>query len=115
METCTKCGAPYTLSDWREGNIKEIMKDKKFCFNCGFWTEKIQEADDVTFVIDGTRYHCGGTCDPKVEKRYKGHGGAKHKIKKFDSDKVYLTDNLWCQGNVPELFKKDIPDNAEFK
>jgi len=111
---CTKCGEEYNLDEWENGNIKSIMEAEGVCFHCAFWIEKIRLHDNRTFIINGTRYHCAGTCDPKVTGVYKGHGGRKFKIKKNDSDEIYETDNLWCQGDVPEHFKEEIPNNAEF-
>lgn len=116
MIQCKKCGNEEKgPEEWREGNIRSIMEELEVCFNCAFWIEKIRLHDDQTFIIKGERYHCAG---PSVKGEngliWRGHGGSKFQIKKFGSDRIYKTDNLWFQGIIPDIFKDEIPDNAEF-
>lgn len=114
MITCSHCGqearGPET---WMDCRVKEIMIEKSCCFNCGFWFEKIEIHDDKTFIIDGTRWHDGGGI--YKGKGFMGMGGREFFIKKKDGKLAY-TNNLWCQGNVPEHFKKykELKNNATF-
>ena len=33
---------------------------------------------------------------------------------RFKDGRVLTTNNLWCGGKVPDEFRKDFPDTAEF-
>ena len=115
---CKYCGAPET-DHWNEGDIKNIMTEEELCFNCAFWEiharylEKNPD-DKTVFIIDHCRYHDGGTVDKSKVGGFLGHGGRNFKIKRYDSEEIYTTNNLWCQGDVPEFFWDRLPNNAEF-
>jgi hypothetical protein len=97
---------------------KEIEKSKftnailcsNECHNDHFWIEKIKLHDDRTVVVDHTRWHFQPD-DPSAY--FKGMGEREFNIEFFDGRKV-KTKNLWCQGDVPEKFWKQIPNNANF-
>ena len=117
---CKECGNEERgPTSWREGNIRSIMERDGVCFNCGLWIEKIELHDKHTYVINGTRWHDGGTLSTEERQAFgaspgMGCGGRKQIIQLLDSDKVITTNNLWCQGDVPDHFKERIPDNAKF-
>ena len=98
------------------GPIRTIMERDKVCFNCAFWIEKIELHDDSTFVIHGTRYHDGGAVDKKTTRGFLGQGGRDVKIQRLDTDEIIETNNLWCQGDIPEHFRTrpELMDNAKF-
>jgi len=102
-----------STEDMHPGNLSDIMNDKKCCFNCAFWIEKIQLFDEHTYIVDGTRYHGSGELSGVT--RFAGHGGRKFYIKMKDGSFRY-TNNLWRQGDVPEEWRKypELQDNATF-
>lgn len=70
-----------------------------------FWTDIVKEKEDHV-VIDGLCYY--------ISPYDEGFGGYQHKIRKFGSDEIIVTKNLWYNGKVPEKFRSYLPDNAEF-
>lgn len=35
--TCTMCGKQDNLENWEASRIREIMQEKRLCFNCALW------------------------------------------------------------------------------
>jgi hypothetical protein len=106
-------------NDYNEGNIRSIMETSGVCYSCAFWMEKLSLHDDRTFIIAGTRWHDGGLLDKsKIPNGFApvGCGGRVQYIETFDG-RTIRTNNLWCQGDVPEHFKTEgsvLKDNAVF-
>jgi hypothetical protein len=74
-----------------------------------FWWEKIQIKNDPrTARINGTHYLIG-----REEDKFKGFGGQTFYIQFFDG-RLVKTTNLWCQGEIPEVMRMVLPDNARF-
>jgi|AntAceMinimDraft_4_1070372.scaffolds.fasta_scaffold22341_6 hypothetical protein len=80
------------------------------CHKDHFWLEKIELHDELTVVVDHTRYHIA---EDSPGAYFKGHGGREFNIEFFDGRKI-KSRNLWCQGDVPEKYWKQIPNNAKF-
>lgn len=116
---CSFCeGKKENPNNFREGLIKNIMIEENCCFSCAFWKSKIKQwKDDKNWVvIDGTSYHIQssvpeGTFNKNMN--FLGHGGSKFFIKRNDNTVIY-SNNVWCQGDIPEHFKNLIPNNAVF-
>jgi hypothetical protein len=86
------------------------MVVNKLCFTCNFWNEKLQIAGEPHVArIDGKHYVVG----PVSDSQWKGSGGHKFTIK-FHDGRVVITTNLWSQGEIPEIFKERLKDNAVF-
>jgi hypothetical protein len=66
----------------------------------------------MTFVINGNRYQV--LPDAQGMLGFKGFGGRAFRIKRWSDGTIIETRNLWHQGTVPEYFKDQIPNNAEF-
>lgn len=47
-------------------------------------------------------------------KYYRGCGGQRFKIKFIETGEIVETNDLRCNGEVPEEFRDQLPDNAEF-
>ena len=108
MYRCIKCGAHVDASCYI---CSEEMTRRCLCFSCNFWTGHIQrdhnEYKDIFVIANGEHYtivKSSNTC-------FKGFGGAKFTIR-FHDGRVVKTDNLWCQGDIPERFRDELPDNA---
>lgn len=103
---CKVCGQRAPGRDTRFGS-----DDLPVCSKCAFWLDLIRRKGDHTAVIDGTHYSVFPAADPK--KGLLGFGGRKFTVK-FKDGRTVVTNNMWHQGEVPALFRKHLPDNAEF-
>ena len=80
------------------------------CFHIDFWKNAL---DDDAIIIDGHCYHIEKEpADLLNYEGFLGFGGQEFKIRKFDSDDIIITHNLWHQGEIPLEFNKQ--DNAQF-
>lgn len=120
---CKKCGKPFHLNDSEKGtDITNIMVENTYCFECSFWKQKkdvyldkgksiiIKEGDKLCHYVDG------GSVEPEtIPKGWNtlGHGGRQFHIDKFDDDIIISTNNLWCQGYIPEIWKTEFKENAQ--
>lgn len=108
MHTCKLCGklehAGY-IKDTKERLIANAV-----CFDCDFWDSKLKLLNDPKVVrIKGFHYSIG----PATGCSMLGFGGRLFRIKFFDG-RIVETNNLWCQGEIPERFREALPDNARF-
>lgn len=107
--TCTRCGKEYTNHYSME--VGTIMQEKNVCFECAFWIwqHDLDKAGNREFaIIDGAHYVlCPSTTG------IKGNCGRKYTIR-FKDGRTVECDNLWHQGIIPERFREQMPDNAEF-
>ena len=110
---CSYCGTPIEEKDWhKDCTVPKIMKDKGFCYICAFWQEKIDLADENTLVVDGVRFQCS-LVDRSVVKGFLGCGGVDMYFQMLDNpNDVRHYNNCWCQGDIPEIWKDKIPNNA---
>lgn len=107
-EPCKKCGKIF---DACYHNFGLEMIERGLCFTCLFWEKRkeIKDRHDVA-RINGTHYQIARD-DPNAY--FKGFGGREFKIL-FNDGRRVITHNLWCQGNIPERFRDELPDNAVF-
>lgn len=88
---------------------------KNYCFSCNFWTDWMEDKKENIIRIDGNQYVIGK--EPSENFRHKellGFGGREFKIKKFDSDEIITTHNLWYSGEIPQHFRERMPNNADW-
>lgn len=103
----TKIPEPY----WNECTICELLidytDDEDLCFTCNHWMRVIKDMEKRTnlYIINETLYSIA-----KVQ----GHGGRVFRVRKFGSDEIIETRNLWNGGKIPEHFQEDLCNNAEF-
>lgn len=79
------------------------------CFTKKFWNDIEKEKEEHIFI--------NGICYAIVDEPILGllgYGGRKFKIRMFEDGRVVETNNLWCQGDVPEEYRPRLPDTAEF-
>ena len=109
---CRICGNTDSLERWVECDERRVMKKDGVCFQCAFWLNKIEIADENTVIVNGVRYTIG---KENVKSPFKGFGGVDFNIEFFDGRKV-TSHNLWCQGDIPERFRTypELQDNAIF-
>ena len=103
---CEICGKNFEKELWG-GEFSRCCSEH--CFTIKFW-DGICEEKEEHVVINGV---CYAIADEPVN-GFLGYGGRKFKIKMFDTGEVIETNNLWCQGDVPEEYKYRLPNTAEF-
>lgn len=101
---CLICNSPF-CTHFTEP-IKSEMIERNLCFSCNFWTDIIA-IKDTRIIMNGVVYVKG-----KEDTVFKGFGGRTWKIQMNDGT-IIETNNLWCNGDVPERFKEQLPDNAK--
>lgn len=119
---CVKCGlAEYSI------RYSQPMRDNLImigmCFSCHFWYEMMHTFEDGyspdgkrQVIVEGQHY-AYDTAEPIKDKSiygFLGHGGAEFRIKFDDRDWIEITNDLWCQGTIPEIWLPDFPNNAIF-
>jgi hypothetical protein len=105
-ETCEFCGNEFTRICEPESYVKNT------CFTCSFWLRKINlSAEDEArrVIVDGQHYRIGSVHSGP----FRGFGGRKYMIL-FNDNRVVETSCLWHQGQIPEMFREWLPDNAIF-
>ncbi len=106
---CSKCGGLVRLA-FRN---RAILEEHKMCFDCNCFREvcNIAKVDKNRMIIDGASWHVRPDAPGEY---FQGMGGAEFRIKRFDSEEIITTRNLWHQGDIPEIWKEEIKNNAEF-
>lgn len=107
---CKKCGS-IIKTNWLDPYPK-LLTESKLCFSCYHWyviTLKLKDKRQV--IIDGTGYYIS---PDNNESMFQGYGGREFKIKRFDSDEIITTHNLWCQGDISKFWLDELKNNAEF-
>lgn len=111
---CKICGSLEGPSNYRP-EVESRLIYSGTCFSCYFWNEQYEldsnkRGPHKFAVIDGTHY---SILPDDPDGYFKGHGGKKFKIRFFDGTEV-ITHNLWCQGDIPPIWKDKFPNNATF-
>lgn len=108
---CKGCADP----SYMEPTGSRIVRER-ICFGCDFWLEMIRkdatEYKDRAVRVDGKHYVMGEKRGRDGE-RWAGFGGAVWNIEFFDGRKERCN-NLWSQGDIPERWREQLPDNARF-
>lgn len=107
---CKICGKEDHLR-WINPTRDKLIKFKR-CFDCNYWLEKIEDKSPNKLVIDGCVYYIGDK-NNSCPAQFRGHNGKKFVIKKFDGDVIETVD-LWFCSKIPERFRSELQDNAEF-
>jgi len=124
---CKVCGDKFNADHLVQG---ERLRTVGICHTCDFWIEKWQMRDDENVArINGQHYMFGNHMQDYVvdpadtletivanwkapKKQGLGMGGDKIIIK-FNDGRIVITNDLWHQGTIPELFSNALPNNAE--
>lgn len=105
-EPCRECGNIYSVNYIPE--VRQKLLEQKVCHSCNHYLELVDDPRGIR--INGTHYMDGGRKPPH---QFLGYGGREFAIIMKDGTRI-STNNLWCQGNIPEHIKDRLPDNAEF-
>lgn len=110
QHTCKCCGEKYEADEYNpKSHIVKLMKKKGLCFQCAFWTQHIENPLPNREIINGVHY----VFKPYQSSRsvFQGSGGHVFYIMHPDNS-VLMSNNVWCQGDVPKRFRKQLPDTA---
>lgn len=115
MEKCKICGDIVNYDNFVD-DVAKVMKENCLCFSCQLWKEradKLQNEDKYLHpIIDGTYYTVGD--EDSKETYFRGFSGARFQIEFNDGHKLIST-NLWCGGDIPEVWKDKLSNNARFE
>lgn len=90
------------------------------CYTEMYWLEKVEWSLDCrtseqepVFRSKGLHYVIGAE---DAEMTFRGYAGQRHFIYYMSgpfAGQLFTTTNLWCQGDVPNEYRNDLPDNAK--
>lgn len=104
---CDVCKRRFKVRKYRNMDICSSE-----CFTAEFWLDKLRKGDNFATVrINGNQYYIG----PEDDKGgFRGFAGRIFQIR-FDDGRIVKTSNLWHNGEIPNAFRKLLPDNAVFE
>ena len=82
------------------------------CFFKHYWKRIVAEKDKH-IIINGNSYYDGGYVKNPNSTMFLGCSGRRFWIR-FKDGRIIMTNNLWVQGRIPDEFRGELPDNAEF-
>lgn len=107
---CSICGGNINIGEF---DIRAIltrkMKAEHLCFTCAFWKDKIDHPVPGREIINGCHYVFHEWLRQPVP--FQGSGGHHYYILKTDGS-VKRSNNVWFQGEIPERFKRQLPNTA---
>lgn len=110
---CHLCGKTVILDDFdASSKYYKIMQEQHVCFSCAFWIDKIATPPS-DFIIAGGHYFIIHPCVKRPDNKLMGFHGAEFYFRKFDGTLV-KSNNVWHHGEIPQHFRKDLPDTAYF-
>lgn len=111
--TCELCNTLENLDECNPpGDILRIMSKRNVCSKCAFWMDKIAHPDIGNEVI-GSHYYIVYPFVKRPNNVIKGSEGKEFYIRRFDGTLI-KSNNIWHQGEIPEHFRKQLPDTANF-
>lgn len=99
--TCKECGTQHDDSRYQ-----------KNCHTCSFWLRHVESRDEPESIRYNNTHFRLGEKRPNIPDSCKGFNG-RHFIIHFNDGRIVHTDNLWCQGRIPDRFLERLPTNAE--
>jgi len=111
---CQVCG-DVELAEYCDQELIDKLKEKEICHTCDFWINDILGDMDKRLVVrfgDGLRvYYDDGM---KPEKRpFMGGDGAKWEYRKVGDEEVTISNDVWCNGDVPKHLEHLFEINCE--
>jgi len=109
---CKLCGKKEYIDDYVDHTITSVMKKEQICYQCAFWKDKIEHPNPNRIIV-GHSYYIANPYVKRPMNRTKGMDGREFYIRMFDGTLI-KTNNLWCQGKIPEHFQQNFPNTANF-
>lgn len=114
-KVCVYCGKEDYNEGYPPGDTLDVIKERGVCAGCAFWI-LIAEKNPLWCRIGGVSYTPEAILKEDQEARQgqgRGFGGAEFHVEMDDGTK-FRTDDLWCQGAMPDWIRDMYPDNARF-
>jgi hypothetical protein len=119
---CRKCGEQEDTGGYGENTGAELQ-ESKLCFTCNFWEEKVlwkilggklstSRGTGTVVRHAGTHYLAYPMATGKDARGFLGHGGGLFVFEMLDGT-IVKSNNVWCQGPIPENYKGLLPDNTK--
>lgn len=77
-----------------------------------YWKRLAERANPNDAVVKGHFYSIGPE-NPRTPRKYRGFGGDRYVVR-FNDGRMVTSTNMWYAGTIPEQFRGQLPDNAEF-
>lgn len=124
MTSCKICIKPFKSWDIPlliYPQYKNSTANEEMCMSCFYWWQHIKYRSNGDLTpngervarINGEAYIVGHEDLSKYDYNFRGYGGAKFLISFFDGT-IVTTTNLWSNGPIPQRFRVELPDNAQF-
>lgn len=104
---CTVCKAEGFSTSYMDCEEKRRMDRDGLCFKCAFWSLKTERKHPT--IINGIFYGPGN----RTSGEFRGMGGRRFDIEYFDGRRI-TTFDLWCGGEIPDVWRDKLPDTAKF-
>jgi hypothetical protein len=113
-EKCKECGSKENstrLMDTNDPHVKLMLKG--YCWKCAFWLSKVDAGDEESIYIrmEGVHYIAHPFTKNMKSRMFMGFGGSKWAFRLSDG-RTIISNNVWQQGEIPERFRDQMPDNA---
>jgi hypothetical protein len=117
-KVCLKCGSEENVdpTEYMNCPIRDIMEKNDWCYYCSFWQNLYNEnKDNPRWIrVDGSSWILGEEVKKVGTGWGLGCGGRRLYFEKTEGNKKILltSNNCWHQGDIPDVFKDIMPDNA---
>ena len=103
-EPCVCCGRK-TITTYHN---RDSLVKKNMCFGCDIWDERSKhQNNDNVMIVNGDWYTVG---PEDKNNKMRGFGGRKFVFVK--NGKMVESTNVWFGGEIPQIWKSKIKDNA---
>lgn len=118
--TCVKCGAEEHCY-YNEETVAGLTA-RQYCFGCDFYWRFLNDPvkrpnrhhHSTAVIANSHIYTDGGNVENSGrDTRYLGFGGHKWHFRMLDGSREWTSNNVWHGGEIPEIWRKEIPDTAE--
>lgn len=117
--TCVKCGGSEECH--YNDKTKADLTSRQLCFSCDFYWRFLNDPvktpnrhhHSTAVIAGGNIYTDGGNVDSPGNGRLLGFAGHQFHFRMLDGSRDWLTNNVWHGGEIPQIWRNEIPDTAE--
>lgn len=109
--SCSSCNGVVSLKYGEPTRTQ--MVERKQCFTCNFWTSrmKLHQTSENSAIVCGCAYMVHPMED-RTKGMFLGFGGRLQRFR-FHDGRTLDSNNVWFQGEIPDIFREEMSDNAE--